>query len=38
MSTISTKPADVEKKWILIDAKDLAAGPVCRILPADSVP
>ena len=32
MSTISTKPADVEKKWILIDATDLVVGRLATIV------
>lgn len=32
MSTISTKPADVEKKWILIDATDLVVGRLASIV------
>jgi large subunit ribosomal protein L13 len=32
MSTISTKPADVEKKWILIDAEGLVVGRLAVIV------
>ncbi|MBB3929714.1 large subunit ribosomal protein L13 [Kaistia hirudinis] len=32
MSTISTKPADVEKKWILIDAEGLVVGRLASIV------
>ena len=32
MSTISPKPADVEKKWILIDATDLVVGRLASIV------
>jgi len=32
MSTISTKPADVEKKWLLIDAEGLVVGRLATIV------
>jgi large subunit ribosomal protein L13 len=32
MSTISTKPADVDKKWILIDAEGLVVGRLAVIV------
>jgi large subunit ribosomal protein L13 len=32
MSTISTKPADVEKKWILIDAEGLVVGRLAVVV------
>jgi large subunit ribosomal protein L13 len=32
MYTISTKPADVEKKWILIDAEGLVVGRLATIV------
>jgi large subunit ribosomal protein L13 len=32
MSTISTRPADVEKKWILIDAEGLVVGRLASIV------
>ena len=32
MSTFSVKPSEIDKKWILIDAKDLVVGLVASII------
>ena len=32
MSTFSVKPSEIDKKWILIDAKDLVVGRVASII------
>ena len=32
MSTFSAKPAEIEKKWILIDAKGLVVGRLASII------
>jgi len=32
MATVSTKPADVEKKWVLIDATGLVVGRLATII------
>ncbi|MCK5042097.1 MAG: 50S ribosomal protein L13, partial [Sphingomonadales bacterium] len=34
MKTYSAKPADIEKKWVLIDAKDLVLGRMSSIVAA----
>jgi large subunit ribosomal protein L13 len=32
MSTFSVKPSEIDKKWVLIDAKDLVVGRVASII------
>lgn len=32
MKTFSAKPSDIEKKWVLIDAKDLVVGRLASII------
>ncbi|HEV2516886.1 MAG TPA: uL13 family ribosomal protein, partial [Devosia sp.] len=32
MSTYTAKPDEIQKKWILIDAKDLVVGRVASII------
>jgi len=34
MKTFSAKPSDIEKKWVLIDAKDLVVGRLAALIAA----
>ena len=37
MSTFSVKPSEIDKKWVLIDAKDLVVGDVMMVRPGERI-